>query len=99
MDSIEMSDPLPQPMSSSRESRHTPNVSHETVTIEIAALIADGRLHPVFQPILVVPRSSIVAHEGLVRGPAGSALHLPSALFPAAVAAGLTNELEFAAAS
>jgi diguanylate cyclase (GGDEF)-like protein len=76
-----------------------PNVGHETVTIEIGALIAHGRLHPVFQPILDVARSSIVAHEGLVRGPAGSALHLPSALFPAAGAAGLTNELEFAAAS
>jgi diguanylate cyclase (GGDEF)-like protein len=86
-------------MSSSRESRHTPNVGHETVTMEIAALIADGPLHPVFQPILDVARSSIVAHEGLVRGPADSALHLPGALFPAAGAAGLTNELEFAAAS
>jgi diguanylate cyclase (GGDEF)-like protein len=67
--------------------------------MEIAALIAGGRLHPVFQPILDVARSSIVAHEGLIRGPSGSALHLPSALFPAAIAAGLTNELEFAAAS
>lgn len=94
-----MSDSLLQTMNSPRESRHTPNVGHETVTIEIAALIADGRLHPVFQPILDVARSSIVAHEGLIRGPSGSALHLPSALFPAAVAAGLTNELEFAAAS
>jgi EAL domain-containing protein (putative c-di-GMP-specific phosphodiesterase class I) len=94
-----MSDPLLQTMNSSRESRHTPHVGHETVTMEIAALIAGGRLHPLFQPILDVARSSIVAHEGLIRGPSGSALHLPSALFPAAIAAGLTNELEFAAAS
>jgi diguanylate cyclase (GGDEF)-like protein len=94
-----MSDPLPQTMSSSRELRHTPDAGHETVTMEIAALIAEGRLHPVFQPILEVARSSIVAHEGLIRGPAGSALHLPSSLFSAAIAAGLTNELEFAAAS
>jgi diguanylate cyclase (GGDEF)-like protein len=99
MDSIEMSDPLLQTMHPSRESGHKPNVGHETVTIEIDALIAGGRLHPVFQPILDVARSSIVAHEGLIRGPAGSALHLPGALFPAASAAGLTNELEFAAAS
>jgi diguanylate cyclase (GGDEF)-like protein len=76
-----------------------PNAGHETVTIEIAALIAEGRLRPVFQPILDVAKASIVAHEGLIRGPAGSALHLPGALFPAASAAGLTNELEFAAAS
>ena len=76
-----------------------PNGVHETVTIEIAALIAEGLLRPVFQPILDVARASIVAHEGLIRGPAGSALHLPGALFPAASAAGLTNELEFAAAS
>jgi diguanylate cyclase (GGDEF)-like protein len=76
-----------------------PRIGHETVTMEIAALIAERRLHPVFQPILDVAKSSIVAHEGLIRGPSGSALHLPSALFPAAIAAGLTNELEFAAAS
>jgi EAL domain-containing protein (putative c-di-GMP-specific phosphodiesterase class I) len=75
-----------------------PDVGHETVTIEIAALIAEGRLHPLFQPILDVAKSSIVAHEGLIRGPDGSALHLPGELFPAAIAAGLTNELEFAAA-
>src|ERR1700679_1703144 len=64
----------------------------------VATLIAEERLHPLFQPILDVSRCSIVAHEGLIRGPTGSALHLPNALFPAAMAAGLTNELEFAAA-
>ena len=75
-----------------------PDGGHETVTIDIAALIAEERLYPLFQPILDVAKSTIVAHEGLIRGPNGSALHLPSALFPAAIAAGLTNELEFAAA-
>jgi EAL domain-containing protein (putative c-di-GMP-specific phosphodiesterase class I) len=79
MDSIEMSDLLLQTTNSRRESHHMPRVGHETVTLEIAALIAEGRLHPVFQPILDVAKSNIVAHEGLVRGPAGSALHLPSA--------------------
>jgi EAL domain-containing protein (putative c-di-GMP-specific phosphodiesterase class I)/GGDEF domain-containing protein len=64
----------------------------------VATLIAEERLHPLFQPILDVARCSIVAHEGLIRGPAGSALHLPNALFPAAMAEGLVNELEFAAA-
>jgi len=67
-------------------------------TSAVAALVAERRLHPVFQPIIDIGRCSIVAHEGLIRGPAGSALHLPNALFPAAMAAGLTNELEFAAA-
>ena len=64
----------------------------------VATLIAEERLHPLFQPILDVARCSIVAHEGLIRGPTGSALHLPNALFPAAMAEGLVNELEFAAA-
>src|SRR5258708_22831488 len=64
----------------------------------MAAWIAEERLCRRFQPILDVAKSTIVAHEGLIRGPNGSALHLPSALFPAAIAAGLTNELEFAAA-
>jgi diguanylate cyclase (GGDEF)-like protein len=99
MDSIEMSNPLLQTMISSRESRHMPNAGHETVTMGIRTVIAEGRLHPLFQPILDVAKSSIVAHEGLIRGPTGSALHLPSTLFPAAIAAGLTNELEFTAAS
>ena len=64
----------------------------------VATLIAEERLHPLFQPILDVARCSIVAHEGLIRGPAGSALHLPNTLFPAAMAEGLVSELEFAAA-
>src|ERR1700677_1765184 len=64
----------------------------------VAAVVAERRLHPVFQPIIDISRCSIVAHEGLIRGPAGSALHLPNALFPAAMAEGLVNELEFAAA-
>jgi diguanylate cyclase (GGDEF)-like protein len=86
-------------MSFPREARHMPDDGHETATIEVAALIAEGRMYPLFQPILDVAKSSIVAHEGLIRGPSGSALHLPSALFPAAIAAGLMNELEFAAAT
>ena len=38
------------------------------------------------------------AHEGLIRGPAGSSLHLPAALFRAANTAGIADELEFCAA-
>src|ERR1700679_661911 len=64
----------------------------------VASLIAEGRLHPLFQPILDVARCSIAAHEGLIRAPAGAARHLRNALSPAATAEGLTNELEFAAA-
>src|SRR5258708_30216757 len=90
--------PVVRKMSFPREAGHMPDGGHETVTIDTAALIAEERLYPLFQPILDVAKSTIVAHEGLIRGPNGSALHLPSALFPAAIAAGLTNELEFAAA-
>ncbi len=64
----------------------------------VATLLSEGGLHAVFQPILSVANSEIFAHEGLIRGPEGSALHLPAALFPAAIDAGLGGELEFAAA-
>src|ERR1700722_570202 len=82
----------------SREPIHMADDGHETVTYKIATLIAEERLYSLFQPIIDVAKSQIMAHEGLIRGPVGSVLHLPSALFPAAIAAGMTNELEFAAA-
>jgi diguanylate cyclase (GGDEF)-like protein len=82
----------------SREPIHMADVGHETVTYKIATLIAEERLYSLFQPIIDVAKSQIMAYEGLIRGPVGSVLHLPSELFPAAIAAGMTHELEFAAA-
>ncbi len=54
-------------------------------------------LYPVFQPILTLGRPGVYAHEALIRGPRGSALHTPDALFRAAAQEHLQFELEYAA--
>lgn len=47
-----------------------------------------------FQPIVEVTSSQVVGHEGLSRGPRGSELQPPIALFGLAARYGLTEELE-----
>jgi EAL domain-containing protein (putative c-di-GMP-specific phosphodiesterase class I) len=51
---------------------------------------------PVFQPIVALTSGEVVGYEALARGPAGSPLESPGALFPAAVAENLTLELDWA---
>ena len=58
-------------------------------------LAALGELHGVFQPIVAVAKGEIIAHEGLIRGPANC--HLPMALFAAASSMGCGEELEYRA--
>ena len=49
----------------------------------------------VFQPIVDLGTDGVVGYEALSRGPAGSALESPGALFGAASAAGLSTELDW----
>jgi diguanylate cyclase (GGDEF)-like protein len=63
----------------------------------VSVLTAD-RLHGVFQPIVDIANCVIFGHEGLIRGPVDSPLHLPTALFREANADGVSDELEFIAA-
>src|SRR5665213_507809 len=49
----------------------------------------------VFQPIVDLDTEAVVGYEALSRGPAGSALESPGALFGAASAAGLSTELDW----
>ena len=49
----------------------------------------------VFQPIVDLGTDAVVGYEALSRGPAGSALESPGALFGAASAAGLSTELDW----
>lgn len=58
------------------------------------AVLRENRLHAVFQPIVVTADLAIVGYEGLIRGPAGSALESPAALFACAHASGRQRELE-----
>ena len=47
----------------------------------LGRLVAAGHLFPVFQPIANIENGAVHAHEALIRGPAGSALHGAEALF------------------
>ena len=52
-------------------------------------------LHAVYQPIVELDTGAVVAHEALARGPAGTALATPAALFAEADRAGRTAELDW----
>ena len=55
-----------------------------------------GGLSPVFQPIVSMVDGTVYAHEALIRGPQGTALHTPDALLHAAADEGLGYEFEYA---
>jgi diguanylate cyclase (GGDEF)-like protein/PAS domain S-box-containing protein len=59
----------------------------------IQAVLRDGGVRSVFQPIIELATGSVVAYEALARGPQGP-LERPDALFAAARAAGLLAELD-----
>jgi EAL domain-containing protein (putative c-di-GMP-specific phosphodiesterase class I) len=68
----------------------------EQTGLEVRRLIAQDDLRVVFQPIVDIDASTVVGYEALARGPAGSPLESPGALFPAARAAGCLAELDSA---
>jgi EAL domain-containing protein (putative c-di-GMP-specific phosphodiesterase class I) len=71
---------------------------HQRATPSSAALaeILIGQLVvPVFQPIIHMPTGTVVGYEALARGPEGSPLRAPDALFAAARADGLLSELDW----
>jgi diguanylate cyclase (GGDEF)-like protein len=61
---------------------------------ELDALLAQGTLQALFQPIVDGVLRRPVGYEALARGPVGSPLHLPDALFTTAHNAGRSLELE-----
>lgn len=61
---------------------------------ELASIIAERRITIVLQPIFDPSRGRIVAYEALTRGPEGSPLMAPLALFAAAAEAGRVEELD-----
>ena len=62
----------------------------------IADLLAAGGARAVYQPVVRLPERRVVAYEALARGPVGSLLESPAALFAAAGAEGLVAELDWA---
>ena len=68
---------------------------HDAVKVRtVAQVLARGGLSTCYQPIVRLDGGSVVGHESLVRGPAGSALRSPDALFRAADVEGITVQLE-----
>jgi EAL domain-containing protein (putative c-di-GMP-specific phosphodiesterase class I) len=61
---------------------------------DLDALLAQGTLQVLFQPIIDGVLRRPIGYEALARGPAGSPLHLPDALFAAAHGADRCLDLE-----
>jgi EAL domain-containing protein (putative c-di-GMP-specific phosphodiesterase class I) len=62
----------------------------------ISSLLAERAPRAVYQPVVSLPDRAIVAYESLARGPVGSPLESPGALFGAAAREGLVGELDLA---
>ncbi|MFM0360851.1 EAL domain-containing protein [Paraburkholderia sediminicola] len=75
-----------------------PRSPSRSATPRIEELIARRDLSAVFQPIVDFDDGAILGYEGLIRGPAGTPLEAPFALFSQALAEGCALELEQAAA-
>lgn len=74
--------------------------SHEILSTEdlLERIMRFSLLRPVFQPLFNTDDCSVYGFEGLIRGPEGSSLHSPLALFAEAERQGLRTELEMMAA-
>ena len=62
-------------------------------TASLSEVLAQRSLATLFQPIYAFGEARVIGFEALVRGPEGSALQTPAALFSAAHDQGLANEI------
>jgi EAL domain-containing protein (putative c-di-GMP-specific phosphodiesterase class I) len=69
-----------------------PDRSGQSPAVE--RIVAERLVRIEFQPIVDLATGEVVAYEALTRGPAGSPLESPAALFASAAAAGLASELD-----
>ena len=72
--------------------------TYATSNQSVGEIIARRALSPRFQPILSFATLDFVGYEGLIRGPAGTALEMPYDLLGQAMREGNSLELECAAA-
>ncbi len=63
--------------------------------LSLEAILAAGAIRPLFQPVVDLRSGAHVAYEALARGPLGSALERPDALFDTARRAGRLAELDW----
>lgn len=61
---------------------------------ELSRILEQQLLYPHFQPIMNLDTGGVLGYEALIRGPEGSLLHRPAALFDAALRLGRQLELE-----
>jgi diguanylate cyclase (GGDEF)-like protein len=62
-----------------------------TMREELAAIVAEGRIDMVFQPVVDFRLGTVLGWEALARGPRGSLLHAPTHLFSFAEETGLAQ--------
>ncbi|GII05161.1 EAL domain-containing protein [Planobispora takensis] len=67
---------------------------HDDPAVLIRRVLAERAVFPLYQPIVDLATGNVVAVEALARGPAGSPLEFPDALFAAAVRAGVMPPLD-----
>lgn len=67
---------------------------NDSLVDELDTLLREGRLTPMFQPIVAAETRTMFGYEALIRGPADSALHSPLVLFGTAQQAGRLVELD-----
>ena len=68
----------------------------DTDALSLHEVLKNRLVTSVYQPIVDLESGRVVGYEALARGPAGTALEAPLALFEAARQEGLTSELEWA---
>jgi EAL domain-containing protein (putative c-di-GMP-specific phosphodiesterase class I) len=75
-----------------------PEVSHPSPTTaeDFRRVLDERAIQPLFQPLIDLESRHVLGYEALARGPMGSALESPAALFGAAWRAGRVAELDWA---
>ena len=70
------------------------NTAAQPLLALLRDILMQRRLSAVFQPVIDLKQNGIYGHEGLIRGPAGTALQAPLELFGAARQHALAGEIE-----
>lgn len=69
-------------------------VSADTRRQLLLEILESEALYPHFQPIVDLKKGKVIGHEALIRGPAGSVMASPGALFQTAIENNLLHTLE-----
>lgn len=86
--------PLPAPTAGSSPVPQLEHTSTHTGTT-LDQVLTGGGLRTVYQPIVELDSGAVIGFEALVRGPEGSALERPDALFAASRQAGRLGDLDW----